>query len=82
MLRNDFLLTSTSGKEVSMPDPEDVIKTAIQSAFETYSREDDPDWRSSAWIKPEECEHLTKVILFQLMTNGFRIVKLAPDVRP
>jgi hypothetical protein len=31
------------------------IEAGIRSAFTAYSREDDPDWRSATWIKPEEC---------------------------
>ena len=42
-----------------MPDdPQDVIELAIRSAFESYPKEDDPDWRSPYWIKPKECTHL------------------------
>jgi hypothetical protein len=56
-----------------MIDPADVIKTAIHSAFVKHPMEDDPD-PSPHWIKPEECAHLTKVILVELEANGFRIV--------
>jgi hypothetical protein len=59
-----------------MPDEAmDAIEAGIRSAFTTYSREDDPDWRSSSWIKPEECSHLAKSILRELKARGFEIVK-------
>jgi hypothetical protein len=59
-----------------MPDdPTDVIKTAIRSAFVMYPKEDDPDWRSPSWIKPDECAHLASVLLRELEANGFQIVK-------
>ena len=54
---------------------EEVIKAAIRSAFVNYPREDDPDWRGPSWIKPEECAHLTKLIMQELEANGFQIVK-------
>jgi len=60
-----------------MPDPAEIIKAAIRSAFVSYPREDDPDWRSPSWIKVEECSHLTTVILRELEANGYRIVKNA-----
>jgi hypothetical protein len=53
----------------------DVIETAIRSAFTSYPKEDDPDWRSPHWIKPEECAHLAQGILLALEANGFEIVK-------
>ena len=34
---------------------------AIRSAFVSYPKEGDPDWRSPNWIMPEECAHLTRV---------------------
>ena len=45
-----------------MSDPTDAILDAIKSAFETHPREGDPDWRSPAWIMPEECAHLTRAV--------------------
>jgi hypothetical protein len=61
-----------------MPDEaNDAIEAGIRSAFTAYSREDDPDWRSSSWLKPEECSHLTKSILRELTARGFEIVKKA-----
>jgi hypothetical protein len=36
-------------------DPKNVIEFAIRSAFDSYPNEDDPDWRSPHWIKPNEC---------------------------
>ena len=59
-----------------MSDPADA---AIQSAFESYPKEGDPDWRSPNWIMPEECEHLTKVVIRELEAEGFQIVKKQPD---
>ena len=59
-----------------MPDElTEVIQAAIRSAFVAHSREDDPDWRSESWIKPDECAHLTDVLLRELDAKGFRIVK-------
>ena len=61
-----------------MPDdPAAIISAAIRSAFDTYPREDDPDWRSPSWIKPDECKHLVTVVLRELEANGFQIVKKA-----
>lgn len=57
-----------------MPDPAEIISAAIRSAFVDYPREDDPDWRSPSWIKPDECSHLTAVILRALEAEGFKIV--------
>ncbi len=48
---------------------------AIHSAFDSYPKEGDPEWRSPNWIMPEECAHLTKVILRELEARGFQIVK-------
>ena len=51
-------------REVPMSDdPADVIKDAIRSAFVSYPKEDDPDWRSPSWIMPKECAQLTNVIM-------------------
>jgi hypothetical protein len=47
----------------------------IRSAFTAYSRDDDPDWRSATWIKPEERSHLAMSILKELAARGFEIVK-------
>jgi hypothetical protein len=49
-----------------MSDPTDAIMQAIHSAFDSYPREGDPDWRSPSWITPEECAHLTKAIIREL----------------
>ncbi|WP_426614516.1 hypothetical protein [Bradyrhizobium sp. McL0616] len=57
--------------------PIDVIEAAIRSAFINYPKEDDPDWRSPDWIKPEECTHLAQGILMELQARGFEIVKRA-----
>ena len=53
------------------------IEAGIRSAFTTYYREDDPDWRSASWIKPDECSHLARSILKELAARGFEIVKKA-----
>jgi hypothetical protein len=38
-----------------MPDdPKDTIEFAIRSAFVSYPKEDDPDWRSPHWITGKE----------------------------
>jgi hypothetical protein len=62
-----------------MSDPSDVIMAAIQSAFVSYPKEGDPDWRSPNWIMPDECVHLTRVIMRDLEAKGFQIVKKQPD---
>ena len=62
-----------------MSDPTDVIMQAICSAFESYPKEGDPDWRSPSWIMPEEYAHLTRTIIRDLETRGFQIVKKSPD---
>jgi hypothetical protein len=56
----------------------DAIEAGIRSAFTAYSRDDDPDWRSATWIKPDECAHLARSILKELMARGFEIVKKKP----
>ncbi|MGY4574556.1 hypothetical protein GPL21_26775 [Bradyrhizobium pachyrhizi] len=56
-------------------DATDAIEAGIRSAFTAYSKEDDPDWRSSCWIKPDECSHLAKSILKELAARGFEIVR-------
>jgi hypothetical protein len=58
-----------------MSDPSDVIMAAIRSAFESYPKEGDPDWRSPNWIMPEECAHLTRVVIRELEAKGFQIQK-------
>jgi len=58
-----------------MPSPAEVITAAIRSAFESYPKEGDPDWRSPSWIMPEECAHLTRVIIRELQAGGFEIVQ-------
>ena len=35
-----------------------MIEAAIRLAFDSYPKEDDPDWRSPHWITPKECSHL------------------------
>lgn len=51
------------------------IEAGIRSAFTAYSKDDDPDWRSSCWIKPDECSHLAASILKELAARGFEIIK-------
>ena len=58
-------------------DATDAIEAGIRSAFTAYSRDDDPDWRSVSWIKPDECAHLVESILKELAARGFEIVKKA-----
>ena len=58
-------------------DPQEVIEFAIRSAFVGYPKEDDPDWRSPHWIKPDECTHLAKLVILELQAKGFQIVKRA-----
>jgi hypothetical protein len=64
-----------------MSDPADAITAAIYSAFDNYPKENDPDWRSP-WIMPEECTHLTRVIMRELDAQGFQIVKKPPQALP
>jgi len=54
-------------------DPIEIIKAAINAAFVKYTREDDLHW-SNNWIRPEECAHLTNVIMLELNANGLQIV--------
>lgn len=56
--------------------PDAVIMAAIHTAFETYPKEGDPDWRSPSWIMAEECAHLTRVIMRALDAAGFQIVRM------
>jgi hypothetical protein len=53
----------------------EAIECGIRAAFTTYSRDDDPDWRSMSWIKPDECSHLATSILMELKARGFEVVK-------
>ena len=61
-------------KEAQMLDPSDIIREAIHSAFVKYPKEDDLDF-SPHWVKPEESEHLARVIMLELEAAGFQIVK-------
>jgi hypothetical protein len=65
-----------------MPDPAEVIMAAIRSAFVTYPKEGDPDWRSPSWIMPEECAHLASVIIRELQAGGFEIVQKQAVAKP
>jgi hypothetical protein len=56
-------------------DSSEVIMTAIRSAFSSYSKEGDPDWRSPSWIMPEECAHLSREIMRALDAAGLQIIK-------
>jgi hypothetical protein len=58
-------------------DPKDVIEAAIRLAFDSYPKEDDPDWRSPHWITPKECSHLATAVVLELDAKGFQIVKKA-----
>ena len=60
-----------------LDEAESAIEAGIRSAFTAYSRDDDPEWRSATWIKPEECSHLVRSILKELTARGFEIVKKA-----
>jgi hypothetical protein len=68
--------------EVPMLEAADVIMAAIRSAFDSYPKEGDPEWRSPNWIMPEECTHLTRVIMRELDAGGFQIVKKPPGAQP
>ena len=59
-------------------DPKDTIEFAIRSAFVSYPKEDDPDWRSPHWITGKECAYLAMAIILELQAKGFQIVKKAP----
>jgi hypothetical protein len=59
-------------------DPKDVIELAIRTAFRSYPKEDDADWRSPDWIMPKECTHLAMAIMLELQAKGFKVVKNAP----
>ena len=58
-------------------DPKDVIEAAIRSAFDSYPKEDDPDYRSPHWITPKESSHLAMAVLLELDAKGFQIVQKA-----
>jgi hypothetical protein len=58
-------------------DPKDTIEFAIRSAFVSYPKEDDPDWRSPHWITGKECAYLAMAIVLELQAKGFQIVKKA-----
>jgi hypothetical protein len=53
----------------------EAIEAGIRAAFVAYSTDDDPDWRTACWIKPDECSQLAKSILSALKTRGFEVVK-------
>jgi hypothetical protein len=65
-----------------MSEAADAIMAAIHSAFDSYPKEGDPEWRSPNWIMPEECAHLTRVIMRELDARGFQIVNKPPDALP
>jgi hypothetical protein len=46
---------------------------AIHSAFVSAQRR--ASLRSPNWVMPEKCEHLTRVMLRELETKAFHIVK-------
>jgi hypothetical protein len=56
-------------------DPKDVIEFAIRSAFVSYPKEDDPDWRNPHWITPKERAYLAMAVILELQVKGFEIVK-------
>jgi hypothetical protein len=78
----DRNITFAASRERSMSDPADVIMAAIRSAFVSYPKEGDPDWRSPSWIMPEECAHLTGVIIRELQAGGFEIVRKQATAKP
>jgi len=59
---------------------------AIRSAFVSYPKEGDPDWRSPNWIMPEECAHLTRVgskgLSDREEATCHPVLKLIPACRP
>jgi len=65
-----------------MSEAADATMVAIHSAFDSYPKEGDPEWRSPNWIMPEECAHLTRVIMRELDARGFQIVKKPPEALP
>lgn len=56
-------------------DPKDTIEFAISSAFVSYPKEDDPEWRSPHWISGKETAYLAMAIILELQAKGFQIVK-------
>jgi hypothetical protein len=62
-------------------DPKDVIEFAIRSAFVSYPKEDEPDWRSPHWITPNECAHLATAVMLELQAKGFEIVRTSAPAR-
>lgn len=65
-----------------MPDdPQGVIEFAIRSAFVSYPKEDDPDWRSPHWITPKESAHLATAVMLELQAKGFEIVRTSAPPR-
>ena len=58
-------------------DPKDTIEFAIRSAFVSYPKDGDPDWKSPHWITAKECAYLAMAIMLELQAKGFRIVKNA-----
>jgi hypothetical protein len=73
-----FLLIAirVEGGEQRMPDEAiDAIEAGIRSAFVSYPRDDDPDWRAPCWIMPQECSQLARSILTELKARGFEIAK-------
>jgi len=65
-------------KRTGMPDdPKDTIEFAIRSAFVSYPKDDDPDWRSPHWITGKECAYMAMAIILELQAKGFQIVKKA-----
>jgi hypothetical protein len=53
----------------------DALEAGIRSAFVSYPRDDDPDWRAPSWILPQECSQLARSIIMELKARGFEIVK-------
>jgi hypothetical protein len=54
-----------------MPDdPGDVIEFAIRSAFVSYPKDDDSDWRSRHWITPKECAYLAMAVILELRADS------------
>ena len=59
-------------------DPKDPVHSAIRSAFVSYPKEDDPDWKNPHWISGKEWAHLAMTIMLELQSKGFQIVKKTP----
>ena len=55
-------------------DPSEVIMAAIRSAFSSYPKEGDPDWRSPSWIIRKSVR-ITRILIRELSANGFQIVR-------